>query len=828
MPIFQDPERVISSLGAAPPESPASDNDHHRNPSWSQQWADDELVDIEMAGTSPINCQPDHYDHRNGRDEYIQSLKRRQAPRWKSLFSLEKQPYLDHHPKPFGIQHDTAYSPPRVAVQDMSRVEERQVAGPLPVIERPRSALHSGDFTEGQQNRTPEHPEHPGHQRFNNIQYEHAVGHRFSTSPTTPWYFQSFSAHPLVKDPETSPLAGRASIQGSRSRAPSLGSFSSSYILKAPTSPLVHQANNADLDFSPKAESSELSTFEKRNRRRTLPPETFGQFRGSPPAHSRNAGFGKSFASLQREESLPSQAHQPRRSSAYSLQLASSPHTQFRPRRPSLASDLSPCIHASMVGSYEESILRGRMSTSPSKPLDFTAQIGVMGKGKCKSNLKCPPHIAVPFPAVFYSYPTSGAGRSISDDNPSPYVGLIDLDNSISQSTAHQERKKRSYEHLPTESKDSHALTASPSNNESSQPRNKREKRVGRPEGLKTPPGGSYRIPQRGQLQIVIKNPNKTAVKLFLVPYDLDGMEPGTKTFIRQRSYSAGPIIDMPLTARKNFGTDRPEASLNSTGDPKDKPTLRYLIHLNICCTSRGRFYLYSTIRVVFANRVPDGKEKLRNEIQYPEPRYSPYRPVKDSAHANSRTPTENSFRRRSAVAGPTASQFHDNDYHHNNHHPHLHTTSPYPKHSPPASPPSKIASTLPFKLSTPKPRRDAPVIQHDAGSSSTTTFGSPWQPTPPPNTNENDDDDNPFHHQKNNTATTPPHSPKSLQHDNSHNKSNTSVHNNNDNDLYNKLQKGDAGYGGGYRFFGSLAESSSESGESLLAQKLKDWTCKK
>ncbi|KKY16235.1 hypothetical protein UCDDS831_g07173 [Diplodia seriata] len=140
----------------------------------------------------------------------------------------------------------------------------------------------------------------------------------------------------------------------------------------------------------------------------------------------------------------------------------------------------------------------------------------------------------------------------------------------------------------------------------------------------KSPPGGSYRIPQKGQLQIVIKNPNKTAVKLFLVPYDLGDMEPGQKTFVRQRSYSAGPIIDMPLNKRTNFGTDRPEASLSTSEDPNDRPTLRYLIHLHICCPSKGRYFLYKSIRVVFANRVPDGKEKLRNEIQLPEPRYSP------------------------------------------------------------------------------------------------------------------------------------------------------------------------------------------------------------
>ena len=129
----------------------------------------------------------------------------------------------------------------------------------------------------------------------------------------------------------------------------------------------------------------------------------------------------------------------------------------------------------------------------------------------------------------------------------------------------------------------------------------------------------------------MIKNPNKTAVKLFLVPYDLSDMEPGQKTFIRQRSYSAGPIVDMPLTSRSNLGTDRPEASLPTSEDPNERPTLRYLLHLHICCPAKGRYFLYKSIRVVFANRVPDGKERLRNEIQLPDPRYSAYKPARDS-----------------------------------------------------------------------------------------------------------------------------------------------------------------------------------------------------
>lgn len=467
-------------------------------------------------------------------------------------------------------------------------------------IERPRSALHSGDFREG-------------------VGYHHQEPQLQCPLPLPPWY-----GAPVFSPPRPEPQTPVVT----RSRAPSLGSFSSSYVLKAPTSPLVHQANNTDLDFSPKADAASIDATEsqKANRRRTLPSGAFGggrlQLPGSDPMD---------FRTLCSSATSP-----PRRAltSAYSLQLASSAHFPTpRARRPSISADVPLKGHAPMVGSYEESILRGRMSMNPSKPLDFTAQIGVLGKSKCRSSLKCPPHVSIPFPAVFYSYPTSGFGRSISDDNPSPYVGHIDLENSLPKDESPSRRRKRhTSPDTSTAPKDQDTIR-------------RREKRHRRAESPKCPPGGCYKIPQQGQLQIMIKNPNKTAVKLFLVPYDLSDMEPGTKTFIRQRSYSAGPIIDMPLSARKNYGTDRPEASLNVSEDPKDKPTLRYLVHLNICCPSKGRFYLHSSIRVVFANRVPDGKERLRNEIQHPDPKYSPYKPHNTGSSSSSKSARASAIR---------------------------------------------------------------------------------------------------------------------------------------------------------------------------------------
>lgn len=531
-------------------------------------------------------------------------------------------------------------------------VQETEELGSPAEIQRPRSALHSGDFREG----LPHHSQQSPQPRFAEPSPSSPFP-RLGTSPTTPWFgapvFQSNQRQSTLFADHPEPLH---TLQ-TRSRAPSLGSFSSSYVLKAPTSPLVYQANNTDLDCSPQVDSAEpLEQLERASRRRTLPPETFRHLHSTPPG-LRTVDIG-SLCPQGSRDGLFQPYHSPRRSlaSAYSLQLASTVISPaFRARRPSLASEISPKPHAPMVGSYEESILRGRMSMNPSKPLDFTAQIGVLGKGKCKGHLRCPPHVTVSFPAVFYSYPTSGNGRSIADDSPSPYVGQIDLENSLPKDESSTTRRRRRHfspskapEELATHETGVHRFPDADA-------RRRREKKNRRAESPKCPPGGSYRIPQQGQLQIIIKNPHKTAVKLFLVPYDLSDMEPGTKTFIRQRSYSAGPIIDMPLSVRKNYGTDRPEASLNTTEDPKDKPILRYLVHLNICCPARGRFYLHSSIRVVFANRVPDGKEKLRNEIQLPEPRYSPYKPVREtplSTSASARLAIEKASRRRSAGQG--------------------------------------------------------------------------------------------------------------------------------------------------------------------------------
>lgn len=501
-------------------------------------------------------------------------------------------------------------------------------------IQRPRSALHAGDFTEEQRKAKDTSQGSPGVSKCFDAFQRGPLG----TSPTSPWYgtpssFKEFGVSPQANPPDRRPP---------RSRAPSLSSYSSSsYVLKAPTTPLVQQSNNTDLDFSPTIRSV---SPEKGNRRYTLPPNTFQDMHSSSSGQSSTVSqAARHPASYRRENSFPYGHHQRRSlTSNWSLQASSSPQTPayLRPRRTSFSSEASPRQHAHMVGSYEESILRGWMSTAPSKPLDFTAQIGVVGKGNCKP--KCPAHVTIPFPAVFYRW-GAGNGRSSLNDDPSPYVGHIDLQHSLTPS--------ESEEPPPSQAEINGELQAIGNGHEhdamAAKPALRRTKKRRRTSPASAPPRGSYRIPEQGQLQIIIKNPNKTAVKLFLIPYDLSGMVSGTKTFVRQRSYSADPVIDSPLASKS-----RPDPAFIS-----GKPTLRYLIHLNICSPSKGRFYLYQQIRVVFANRVPDNKEQLRNEIQVPQPRFSAYKPTRDSvlsasSSAGAKLAAEKAYRRRSSGFG--------------------------------------------------------------------------------------------------------------------------------------------------------------------------------
>lgn len=651
-------------------------------------------------------------------------------------------------------------------------------------IQRPSSALHAGDFTQDTNGPTSQPSISPG---GGSKPYGNA-SEPFGTSPTTPWYN---TPSPSFLGYQTSPqtqLAGASTNPWARnslrSRAPSISSYSSSYILKAPTSPLVQQSNNTDLDFSP----ADLSpSTEPINRRHTLPPHAWQASTNAPSPTTTSSSHDARHGSMNHRDRPSSyQRHHARRSltSNWSLQVSSSPQSPgfLRSRRTSY-SDTPPLHNASMVGSFEESILRGSMSTAPSKPLDFTAQIGVLGKGNCKP--KCPAHVIVPFPAVFYSW-GGNVGRNPSigpGGEPSPYVGHIDLQSSLSppeRRTGTGDHQARERDAVPG-SGQTHDGGAGMGGDLGSSRKGKKRRRS--PTPVVAPPGGSYRIPQQGQLQIIIKNPNKTAVKLFLVPYDLTGMEPETKTFIRQRCYSTEPVDDA-LGASNPVSTHLGLVSRPDEIKMKKKPTLRYLIHLNICSPSPGRFYLYQHIRVVFANRVPDNKEQLQNEIQVPQPRFSPYRPaMQDSVfgrHAGSgaRPTNEKAYRRRSSGCDP---------YFHIGGSNFSFNTGGTP--APPIPP-------LPFDLTGPSSTRQS---QFDIGDGP-----HPTNIETGPSIDGVETESPPV------TSSTQIQSPPpygSYRSSSSHSS-----------EGYEKLSKGDLGYGG--VFFGK--DGSVEGGEGLLARKLK------
>ena len=375
-----------------------------------------------------------------------------------------------------------------------------------------------------------------------------------------------------------------------------------------------------------------------------------------------------------------------------------------------------------------------------------------------------PAHVTIPFQAVFYDW-SSGSSGKITNDEPSPYVGHIDLQNVGKPATSRRPNHEDASNSAGLFDSD-----AGDTNVDGEVLDNMLEKPI---RGKRAhPSAGRYRIPEQGQIQVVVKNPYKTALKLFLVPYDLSGMEAGQKTFVRQRYYSTGPVIEKAVVSAN--------VPILGSSDRQRKPTLRYLIHLNICCPTKGRYYLYQQIRVVFANRVPDDKEHLTKEIQEPKPKYSPWKPNADTvpnSTAGARPTAEKAFRRRS-------SGFTYGEQSMESHSVRSYTGGSYPyadANAPPVPP-------IPFHL---PPPRHPPVQQHndhsedsmDMETSRPTTSSDPMSPLSDKLTRRR--------------ALSSSHS--------------------RDSDGYTKLNKGDVGYGG---VFGR--PGTPEPGEGLLAKRLR------
>ena len=268
-----------------------------------------------------------------------------------------------------------------------------------------------------------------------------------------------------------------------------------------------------------------------------------------------------------------------------------------------------------------------------SKPLIFDAEIGVLGVGKCKPSLRCPPHVHLKFPAHFYDFHAIDPAASASNAGStaalgSPYVGTIDLE-------AH-------YHNVLLTKR----LAALGNNAISST----------EPGDLPSFPG--YAVPSKGQIQLIVKYPDLNAVKLFLVPYDLTDMQPGTKTFVRQKTTARPNPIRTTSTSSSDESQPSNRASPANARMPPPKEALRFAIHLQFCCppvkaqhdnrqagfdgSDSHRFrhraeaghsdsrisskksarspkiFLHKTVRLVFGARALDSSEKLVDQIETP------------------------------------------------------------------------------------------------------------------------------------------------------------------------------------------------------------------
>ncbi|KAJ3355275.1 hypothetical protein GGF32_002104 [Allomyces javanicus] len=269
-------------------------------------------------------------------------------------------------------------------------------------------------------------------------------------------------------------------------------------------------------------------------------------------------------------------------------------------------------------GSYAESLLSGRLPVPASLPIVFTATVSAMGGGMA------PAPVTVEFPAQFYcdggSRTGSTCGPDVAGTSPanggdgakqqqqqqqqqqwSPYVGAIDLAPAVLAQQAATSSSKRRTRTVPPAAESSAPTGASPSDAPApAPPTAKRARKRSTPSSGSSsstdpddPVPGGYRVPRSGQLQVIIKNPERTAVKVFLVPYNCSELSARSKTVVRVTQYAV------------------------MRADPRAR-SLRYALQVPLVMTRARRLYVSGAIRVVFAGSAIESYEELVTEVDRP------------------------------------------------------------------------------------------------------------------------------------------------------------------------------------------------------------------
>ena len=113
----------------------------------------------------------------------------------------------------------------------------------------------------------------------------------------------------------------------------------------------------------------------------------------------------------------------------------------------------------------------------------------------------------------------------------------------------------------------------------------------------------SHRVRRGGGGAQVIHNPQRTVLSVFLIPYDVAGMPPLSRTFLRQRTVV---ISDQDGTP------DR----------------LRHAVHVSFVCTRSAHVYLQHAVRVAFYPRIMDSAERTSVVEEGPgQPRFASLSP---------------------------------------------------------------------------------------------------------------------------------------------------------------------------------------------------------